>query len=69
MPAGSKILLAGGQAMDGPRKIDWNLVASDAALIEKAREDWRASARKNWTGTRFSLPDDEHEYIPLPEDQ
>lgn len=69
MPSGSKILLAGGQAMDGPRKIDWNLVASDAALIEKAREDWRASARKNWTGTRFSLPDDEHEYIPLPEDQ
>ncbi|MEM5517614.1 pirin family protein [Henriciella sp. AS95] len=69
MRPNTKILLAGGQKMDGTRKMDWNLVASDAALIDEAREGWRASAKGGWTGTRFSLPDGEDEYIPLPEDR
>lgn len=66
---GSHLMLAGGQAMDGPRKIDWNLVASDPEQIRKAKEDWRSSIAGNWQDTRFRLPDGESEYIVLPEDQ
>ena len=54
--------------MDGPRLIEWNLVASDRALIDEARDDWRASIEGSWTGTRFTLPDGETEYIPFPGD-
>ncbi len=65
---GSFFMLAGGQTMDGPRLIEWNLVASDRALIDEARDDWRASIEGSWTGTRFTLPDGETEYIPFPGD-
>ena len=66
---GTYIMLAGGQAMDGPRTINWNFVASDKASIDAAREDWRASIEAGFKGKRFSLPDGESEHIPLPEDQ
>ncbi len=62
----SHLMLAGGQTMDGPRLIDWNLVASRQELIDEAREGWTASIAGNWQNTRFSLPDGEEEYIPLP---
>lgn len=65
---GSRFMLAGGQAMDGPRLIDWNLVATDKARIEQAKADWRASAEGGWKNTPFTLPEGEDEYIPLPED-
>lgn len=65
---GSFFMLAGGQTMDGPRLIEWNLVASDRALIDEARDGWRSSIAGGWTGTRFSLPDGESDYIPFPGD-
>ncbi len=64
----SRFMLAGGQPMDGPRKIDWNFVAVDQARITKAKADWRASAASNWTDTPFTLPEGEMDYISLPED-
>ena len=67
--AGTKLMLAGGGAMDGPRLIDWNLVSSTRDRIDQAKADWRASIAGNWDGTPFALPEGEHEYIPLPEDQ
>ncbi|MCR9080387.1 MAG: pirin family protein [Hyphomonadaceae bacterium] len=67
--AGTRFMLAGGETMDGPRKIDWNFVAADKDRIEQAKADWRASAAGNWTDTPFTLPDGEQEYIPLPEDE
>ena len=67
--AGTRFMLAGGQKMDGPRKIDWNFVASDTDRIEQAKADWRASAAGHWRGTPFTLPDGETDYIPLPGDQ
>jgi hypothetical protein len=33
-------MLIGGQSL-GPRRIDWNFVASDPALIAQARERWK----------------------------
>ncbi|MEM9226017.1 MAG: pirin family protein [Pseudomonadota bacterium] len=66
--AGARFMLAGGQELDGPRRLDWNFVATDMALIEQAKADWRASIAGNWTGTRFGMPPGEDEYIPLPED-
>jgi redox-sensitive bicupin YhaK (pirin superfamily) len=64
--AGTRFMLAGGEPMDGPRKIDWNFVATDKARIEQAKSDWRASIEGNWNGTPFTLPDGEDEHIPLP---
>lgn len=64
--AGTRFMLAGGAPMDGPRKIDWNFVATDKARIEQAKADWRASASGDWTDTPFTLPDGEDEFIPLP---
>ncbi len=55
----ARIMLLGGAAMDGPRHIWWNFVASSRERIEAAKEDWRSG--------RFALvPGDEKEIIPLP---
>jgi len=62
---GSRFAIAGGAPLDGPRHIEWNLVASDKALIEQAKADWAAGPGQDWKG-RFTLPDGEEEYIPLP---
>src|SRR5207253_9432517 len=35
-------VLFGGAPMDGPRRINWNFVASDPALIDQARARWPA---------------------------
>ena len=66
---GSYIMLAGGQAMDGPRTINWNFVASEKTTINNAREDWRASIAAGFKAARFSLPEGETGPVPLPEDQ
>ncbi len=56
----ARLVLVGGEPMDGPRHIWWNFVASSKERIEAAKEDWR---RK-----RFALvPGDDKEFIPLPE--
>ena len=63
---GTRGVLCGGAAMDGPRKIEWNFVASDTALIEQAKSDWTAATTAGGT-ERFPLvPGDESEWIPLP---
>lgn len=37
-----QLVLIGGAALDGPRRMNWNFVASDPALIEQARARWAA---------------------------
>ncbi|WP_263264357.1 pirin family protein [Pseudomonas sp. RIT-PI-S] len=37
---GARLALVGGAALDGPRRMNWNFVASDPALIERARARW-----------------------------
>jgi len=36
------LVLIGGTPLDGPRRMNWNFVASDPALIEQARAKWAA---------------------------
>jgi redox-sensitive bicupin YhaK (pirin superfamily) len=58
--AQSRLIVLGGEPMDGPRHIWWNFVSSSKERIEQAKDEWR---RK-----RFALvPGDEKEFIPLPE--
>lgn len=56
----ARVLVLGGEPMDGPRYIWWNFVASSRDRIEAAKADWQAR--------RFAIvPGDEQEFIPLPE--
>ena len=56
----TRLILLGGEPMDGPRHLWWNFVHSSKDRIEAAKADWRAG--------RFGLvPGDEREFIPLPE--
>ena len=38
----SHLVLIGGAPLDAPRRMNWNFVASDPALIEQARARWAA---------------------------
>ena len=55
----SRLLLLGGEAMDGPRHIWWNFVSSSKERIEQAKADWKAG--------RFPPVPEDPEFIPLPE--
>ena len=56
----ARLMLLGGGNI-GPRFIWWNLVSSRQERIEQAKADWKAG--------RMTLPpDDNGEFIPLPED-
>lgn len=57
--ADARLMLLGGAPLDAPRHMWWNLVSSDPALIEQARQDWAAG--------RFPEVPGESERIPLPE--
>ncbi|MBV4490717.1 pirin family protein [Pseudomonas oryzicola] len=37
-----QLVLIGGAPLDGPRRMNWNFVASDGELIEQARAKWAA---------------------------
>ena len=65
--AGAKFMLAGGAPLPERRYIEWNLVASDPALIKVAKADWQAAINDGFPGGRFPMPDGETEWIPLPE--
>ena len=55
----TRMMVLGGEQMDGPRRIWWNFVSSSKERIEQAKEDWNKGA--------FSrVPGDEDEFIPLP---
>ena len=58
--AQSRVMLLGGEPMDGPRHIWWNFVSSSKDRIEQAKADWKAG--------RFEAVPGETEFIPLPED-
>ncbi|MGE0848518.1 MAG: pirin family protein [Hyphomicrobiaceae bacterium] len=56
----SRLMLLGGEPMDGPRHIWWNFVSSSQDRIRQAKEDWRSK--------RFAVvPGDDKEFIPLPD--
>ena len=57
--AGARLMLLGGEPMDGPRFLSWNFVSSSAERIEQAKQDWIAQA--------FPKVPGETEFIPLPD--
>ena len=59
-PGSARLLVLGGEPMDGPRHISWNFVSSSRERIELARADWAAG--------RFPLVPGETERIPLPDE-
>lgn len=54
----ARLMLLGGEPMDGTRHIWWNFVSSSKERIEQAKEDWQEG--------RFAPVPEETEYIPLP---
>ena len=54
----SHLVLIGGAPLDGPRRMNWNFVASDPALIEQARARWAAGDWPTVAGEtgRIELP-------------
>ncbi|WP_224483172.1 pirin family protein [Robertkochia aurantiaca] len=54
----STIYIFGGEPFPEDRHIHWNFVASDKAIIEKARNDWKEQ--------RFPKIPGETEFVPLP---
>jgi redox-sensitive bicupin YhaK (pirin superfamily) len=57
--APARVMLLGGEPMDGPRYLTWNFVSSSAERIEQAKEDWRMQS--------FPTVPEETEFIPLPD--
>lgn len=56
----ARVMLLGGEPMEGPRFLTWNFVSSSAERIEQAKDDWQQQ--------RFpKVPGDELEFIPLPD--
>jgi redox-sensitive bicupin YhaK (pirin superfamily) len=55
----ARLMLLGGEPMDGPRHLWWNFVHSSKDRIDQAREDWKRG--------RFDSVPGESEFIPLPE--
>jgi redox-sensitive bicupin YhaK (pirin superfamily) len=55
----ARLLLLGGESMDGPRHIWWNFVSSSPERIRQAAADWKAG--------QFAAVPEETEFIPLPE--
>jgi redox-sensitive bicupin YhaK (pirin superfamily) len=68
LPAGTRIMIAGGDPLDAPRYLDWNFVASSKERLAKASADWRASIAGGFSGTWFTQPPGETSWIPLPGD-
>src|SRR5690606_25521137 len=57
--AAARLLLLGGDPLEGPRHMFWNFVSSSAERSERAKRDWAER--------RFPLvPGDEEEFVPLP---
>jgi hypothetical protein len=55
------LMLLGGEPL-GQRHIWWNFVSSRKERIEQAKADWKE-------GRIILPPNDNHEFIPLPEDK
>lgn len=59
--ADARVMLLGGEPLDGERFLWWNFVASDRGRIE--------AAKRAWAEQRFAPIPGETEYIPLPDDR
>lgn len=61
--SGARLIVLGGETLNGPRHIWWNFVASSKDKIEAAKEAW---IKGDFEHGRFKLPPgDDHEFIPI----
>jgi redox-sensitive bicupin YhaK (pirin superfamily) len=60
-PLGGTVMLLGGAALDQPRFLNWNFVATTQARIDQARDSWRS-----YPNQQFPAVPGETEWIPLP---
>lgn len=57
---GARLMICGGAPMDGERHVWWNFISSRRDRIQEAKRAWKAG--------EFALPpQDDHEWIPIPE--
>ena len=56
----ARVVLLGGAPLEGDRHVWWNFVSSSKERIEQAKRDWKE-------GLFPKVPDDETEFIPLPD--
>lgn len=62
---GARVIVLGGETLNGPRYIWWNFVSSKKERIDEAKEEWR---KAQWGNGQFDLPpDDREEFISLPD--
>lgn len=55
----ARLMIVGGESLDGPRHMWWNFVSSSKDRIERAKDDWSQG--------RFTAVPGEAEFVPLPE--
>ena len=55
----ARVMLCGGEPLEGPRWIWWNFISSRKERIEQAQEEWHR-------GRFDTVPGDEADFIPLP---
>jgi redox-sensitive bicupin YhaK (pirin superfamily) len=58
-PERARLVVFGGEPLDGERLLWWNFVSSRRSRIEQAAEDWKAG--------RFACVPGDTEFIPLPD--
>ena len=58
-PQPARVILCGGDPLDGERHLWWNFVSSSRERIERAKADWAAM--------RYPPVPGETEFIPLPQ--
>ena len=56
----ARLMIVGGDELDGDRHVWWNFVSSSPDRIERAKDDWR-------NGRFPKIPGDDTDFIPLPE--
>ncbi|WP_181257077.1 pirin family protein [Pseudaminobacter soli (ex Li et al. 2025)] len=62
---GARLMLLGGETLNGPRYISWNFVASSKEKLDAAKEAW---INGDFEHGRFRLPPgDDAEFIPFPD--
>lgn len=66
-PIGARLILLGGETLNGPRHIWWNFVSSSEEKIEAAKQAWIEGAKNGYgLDGRFQLPPgDDQEFIPI----
>ncbi|NRB59059.1 MAG: pirin family protein [Winogradskyella sp.] len=57
------LYLFGGEPFEEKRHMFWNFVHSDRAVLEKAKDNWKAQNVKAFP----KIPNDDNEFVPLPE--